>query len=162
MGLLRRLRNKRNAADQLRRTLTCAKVIESALANAKTVLRKGKRWRDGDQIDRRVGRGLLVAWRQFRKVSGRRQIPMSLSSMADDVSKQPVAKGVTVAQSMSFEDCLLMTEFRQSPDEAGHDWRGLPLFSHHPPTAGYHQRQSGLLSRSISGERPAQTHDIEV
>jgi len=29
-----------------------------------------KRWRDGDQIERWVGSGLLVAERQFRKVIG--------------------------------------------------------------------------------------------
>ena len=56
-----------------------------------------KRWRPGDQIERWVGSGLLVAERQFRKVIGHRQIPLLLSSMASAVSKKPVAKGAAVA-----------------------------------------------------------------
>lgn len=95
-----------------RRPVNCAKGFESALANAEAVRWEEKRWRDGDQIDRRVGRGVAVAGRQFRKVSGHRQIPVVLCRMADAVSKKPVAKGVTVAQFMSFTDCVLITEFR--------------------------------------------------
>src|SRR4051812_22475187 len=41
--------------------------------------------------------GLLVAERQFRKVIGHRQIPLLLSSMANAVSKKPIAKGAAVA-----------------------------------------------------------------
>ena len=40
---------------------------------------------------------LLVAERQFRKVIGHRQIPLLLSSMANAVSKKPIAKGAAVA-----------------------------------------------------------------
>ena len=68
--------------DQLRRTLACTNVIESAFSIVGTVCRDVKRWRHGDQIERWVGSGLLVAERQFRKVIGYRQIPMLLSSMA--------------------------------------------------------------------------------
>jgi hypothetical protein len=56
-----------------------------------------KRWRPGDQIERRVGSGLLVAERQFRKAIGHRQIPILLSSMAHMVSKKAIAKGAVVA-----------------------------------------------------------------
>jgi hypothetical protein len=56
-----------------------------------------KRWRDGDQIERWEGSGLLVAERQFRKVIGYRQIPMLLSSMANAIANRSVAKGVKVA-----------------------------------------------------------------
>jgi hypothetical protein len=56
-----------------------------------------KRWRPGDQIERWVGSGLLVAEQQFRKVIGHRQIPLLLSVMADTVSKKPIAKGASVA-----------------------------------------------------------------
>ncbi len=52
---------------------------------------------DGDQIERWVGSGLLVAERQFRKVIGHRQIPLLLSSMANAVSKKSIAKGAAVA-----------------------------------------------------------------
>jgi hypothetical protein len=51
----------------------------------------------GDQIERWVGSGLLVAERQFRKMIGHRQIPLLLSSMANAVSKKPIAKGAAVA-----------------------------------------------------------------
>src|SRR5947207_8679921 len=83
--------------DQLRRTLSSTNVIESAFSIVETVCRNVKRWRDGDQIERWVGSGLLVAERQFRKVIGFRQIPLFLSSMANAVAKKSVAKGVAVA-----------------------------------------------------------------
>jgi len=89
--------HKLGVPDQLRRTLACTNVIESAFSIVETVCRNVKRWRDGDQIERWVGSGLLVAERQFRKVIGYRQIPMLLSSMANAVSKKPIAKGVAVA-----------------------------------------------------------------
>lgn len=83
--------------DQLRRTLSCTNVIESAFSIVETVCRNVKRWRPGDQIERWVGSGLLVAERQFRKVIGHRQIPLLVSSMASAVSKKPIAKGAAVA-----------------------------------------------------------------
>jgi putative transposase len=83
--------------DQLRRTLCCTNVIESAFSIVETVCRNVKRWRTGDQIERWVGSGLLVAERQFRKVIGHRQIPLLLSSMASAVAKKPIAKGAAVA-----------------------------------------------------------------
>jgi len=83
--------------DQLRRTLCCTNVIESAFSIVETVCRNVKRWRPGDQIERRVGSGLLVAQRQFRRVIGHRQIPLLLSSMANAISKKPIAKGAAVA-----------------------------------------------------------------
>ena len=83
--------------DQLRRTLCCTNVVESAFSIVETVCRNVKRWRPGDQIERWVGSGLLVAERQFRKVIGHRQIPLLLNSMANAVSKKPIAKGAAVA-----------------------------------------------------------------
>ncbi len=83
--------------DQLRRTLCCTNVIESASSIVETVCRNVKRWRPGDQIERWVGSGLLVAERQFNKVIGHRQIPLLLSSMANAVSKKPIAKAAAVA-----------------------------------------------------------------
>jgi len=56
-----------------------------------------KRWRAGDQIERWVGSGLLVAERQFRKVQGYREIPSLLTSLADMLSKKAVAEEVKVA-----------------------------------------------------------------
>jgi transposase-like protein len=89
--------HKLRVPDQLRRTLSCTNVIESAFSIVETVCRNVKRWRKGDQIERWVGSGLLVAERQFRKVIGHRQISVLLSSMADAVSKKPIAKGAAVA-----------------------------------------------------------------
>jgi transposase-like protein len=83
--------------EQLRRTMCCTNVIESAFSIVETVCRNVKRWRTGDQIERWVGSGLLVAERQFRKVIGHRQIPLLLSSMANAVSKRSIAKGAAVA-----------------------------------------------------------------
>ena len=89
--------HKLGVPDQLRRTLACTNVIESAFSIVETVCRNVKRWRDGDQIERWVGSGLLVAERQFRKVIGHRQIPMLLASMANAVTKKSLAKALKVA-----------------------------------------------------------------
>jgi transposase-like protein len=89
--------HKLHVPDQLRRTLCCTNVIESAFSIVETVCRNVKRWRDGDHIERWVGSGLLVAERQFRRVIGHRQIPMLLSTMANAVSKKPIAKGAAAA-----------------------------------------------------------------
>src|ERR1700704_2068928 len=88
--------HKLRVPEQLRRTLSCTNVIESAFSIVETVCRNVKRWRPGDQIERWVGSGLLVAERQFRKVIGHRQIPLLLALMANAVSKKAVAKGVAV------------------------------------------------------------------
>src|SRR5690242_2222322 len=89
--------HKLRVPDQLRRSLCCTNVIESAFSIVETVCRNVKRWQPGDQIERWVGSGLLVAERQFRKVIGHRQIPLLLSAMANAVSKKSIAKGVAVA-----------------------------------------------------------------
>jgi putative transposase len=89
--------HKLRVPEQLRRTLGCTNVIESAFSIVETVCRNVKRWRDGDHIERWVGSGLVVAERQFRKVIGYRQIPLLLSSMASEAARKPVAKQVAVA-----------------------------------------------------------------
>ena len=89
--------HKLRVPDQLRRTLCCTNVIESAFSIVETVCRNVKRWRDGDHIERWVGSGLLVAERQFRKVIGHRHIPMLLASLADNASKKPIAKAAKAA-----------------------------------------------------------------
>lgn len=89
--------HKLRVPDQLRRTLACTNVIESAFSIVETVCRNVKRWRDGDQIERWVGSGLLVAEQQFRKVIGFRQLPLLLSSMANAISHKPIAKKAAIA-----------------------------------------------------------------
>ena len=59
----------------------CTNVIESAFSIVETVCRNVKRWRAGDQIERWVGSGLLVAERQFRKVH--RPSPDSAAAVLD-------------------------------------------------------------------------------
>ncbi len=71
--------------------------VLSTRSIVETLCRNVKRWRDGDQIERWVGSRLLVAERQFRKVIGYPQIPALLSTMANAVSKKPIAKAVAVA-----------------------------------------------------------------
>jgi len=89
--------HKLRVPDQLRRTLSCTNVIESAFSIVETLCRNVKRWHDGDHIERWVGSGLLVAEQQFRKVIGYRQIPLLLSSLANAVSQKSLAKKAAIA-----------------------------------------------------------------
>jgi putative transposase len=89
--------HKLRVPDQLRRTLSCTNVIESAFSIVETVCRNVKRWREGDQIERWVGSGLLIAEQQFRKIIGFRQIPLLRSAMANAVSQKSIAKKVAIA-----------------------------------------------------------------
>ena len=83
--------------EKLRRSLASTNVIESAFSIVETVCRNVKRWRPGDQIERWVGSGLLVAERQFRKVRGYREIPLLLASLAHTVSRKPLANQAAAA-----------------------------------------------------------------
>jgi SAM-dependent methyltransferase len=74
--------------------LTSTNVIESAFTIVETVCRNVKPWREGDQIERWVASGLLVAERQFRKVIGHRQIPMLLSSRHDE---EPIIQDMDIS-----------------------------------------------------------------
>ncbi len=60
---------------QLRKTLASTNVIESAFSIVEQVCKNVKRWHGGDQRERWVGSGLLIAQQQFRKVTGHKQIP---------------------------------------------------------------------------------------
>lgn len=62
--------------QQLRLTLASTNVIESAFSIVETVCRNVKRWHQGDQRERWVGSGLLMAEKQFRRVRGHKQIPV--------------------------------------------------------------------------------------
>lgn len=68
---------------QLRKTLACTNVIESAFSIVERVCRNVKRWHDGDQRERWVGSGLLVAEKQFRRVQGYKQIPNLLRELGE-------------------------------------------------------------------------------
>ncbi len=66
---------------QLRLTMASTNVIESAFAIVERVCLNVKRWHGGDQRERWVGSGLLVAEKQFRRVKGYKQIPILLREL---------------------------------------------------------------------------------
>jgi len=75
----------------LRKTLASTNVIESTFSVVETVCRNVKRWRQGDQLERWIASGLLVAERKFRRVRGYREIPQFLNSLSQ-LSQKGVAK----------------------------------------------------------------------
>ena len=66
---------------QLRKTLASTNVIEYAFSVVEQVCKNVKRWHDGDQRERWVGSGLLVAQQQFRRVIGYKQIPLLMREL---------------------------------------------------------------------------------
>jgi putative transposase len=70
-----------NVPPQLRKTLASTNIIESAFAIVERVCLNVKRWHGGDQRERWVGSGLLVAEKQFRRVQGYKQIPNLLREL---------------------------------------------------------------------------------
>jgi len=66
---------------QLRQTLASTNVIESAFSVVEKVCSNVKRWHPGDQRERWVGSGLLVAEKQFRRVRGHKFIPLLLRQL---------------------------------------------------------------------------------
>jgi len=80
--------------SRLRKTLASPNVIESAFSVVERVCSNVKRWHGGDQRQRWVGSGLLVAEKQFRRVQGYQQIPILLRELETltPPSKAPVVK----------------------------------------------------------------------
>jgi putative transposase len=78
---------------QLRKTLASTNVIESAFSIVEHVCKNVKRWHGGDQRERWVGSGLLVAQKQFRRIIGHKQIPALIRELeAVTPSKSGVVK----------------------------------------------------------------------
>jgi len=78
---------------QLRKTLASTNVIESAFSIVEQVCKNVKRWHGGDQRERWVGSGLLVAQKQFRRIIGYRQIPALIRALeVQKPSKSGVVK----------------------------------------------------------------------
>lgn len=75
---------------ELWKTLRSTNVIESAFSIVRDVCRNVKRWRPGNQIERWVGSGLVVAEKQFRRIDGYRALPGLRSALEADL-KQPKA-----------------------------------------------------------------------
>jgi putative transposase len=67
------------------KTLRSTNVIESAFSIVRVVCRNVKRWRPGDQIERWVGSGLLIAEKQFRRIDGYRSLPGLLTALNAEV-----------------------------------------------------------------------------
>jgi putative transposase len=78
---------------KLRKTLASTNVIESAFSIVERVCRNVKRWHGGDQRERWVGSGLLVAEKQFRRVQGYKQISGLINELeAMTPSKSEIVK----------------------------------------------------------------------
>ena len=75
---------------QLRMTLANTNVIESAFSIVERVCSNVKRWHGGDQRERWVGSGLLVAEKQFRRVKGHKQIPILLAELEAATPLKPM------------------------------------------------------------------------
>lgn len=72
---------------ELWKTLRSTNVIESAFSIVRVVCRNVKRWQDGDQIERWVGSGLLVAEKQFRRIDGYRALPGLIAALEANLSR---------------------------------------------------------------------------
>src|SRR4029079_4477350 len=79
----------RHVARQLRKTLASTNVIESAFSIVERVCRNVKRWHGGDQRERWVGSGLLVAQKQFRRITGYKQIPALIRELETQGPSKP-------------------------------------------------------------------------
>jgi putative transposase len=77
---------------QLRKTLASTNVIESAFSIVEQVCKNVKRWHGGDQRERWVGSGLLIAQQQFRRIIGYKQIPVLIRELQDRAPSKSFAK----------------------------------------------------------------------
>jgi transposase-like protein len=78
---------------QLRKTMASTNVIESAFSIVEKVCKNVKRWHGGDQRERWVGSGLLVAENQFRRITGHKLIPILMQELKTlTASKSAVVK----------------------------------------------------------------------
>ena len=66
--------------------------IGLAFSIVERVCRNVKRWHDGDQRERWVGSGLLVAEKQFRRIQGYKQIPNLLRELESLAPSKEVVK----------------------------------------------------------------------
>jgi putative transposase len=79
---------------QLRKTMASTNVIESAFSIVEQVCKNVKRWHGGDQRERWVGSGLLVAQKQFRRIQGFKQIPALITELEALKPRKPSKKTV--------------------------------------------------------------------
>ena len=72
---------------ELWKTLRSTNVIESAFSIVRVVCRNVKRWRPGNQIERWIGSGLVVAEKQFRRIDGYRALPGLIAAIEADLKQ---------------------------------------------------------------------------
>ena len=65
-------------------------VIESAFSIVEQVCKNVKRWHGGDQRERWVGSGLLVAEKQFRRITGYKLIPVLMRELEALITSKTV------------------------------------------------------------------------
>jgi hypothetical protein len=80
----------------VRKTFASTNVIDSAFSIAERVCRNVKRWHGGDQRQRWVR--LLVAQKQFRRITGYKQIPALIRELE---TLAPSKKAVVKARKAS-------------------------------------------------------------
>ena len=90
--------HKLHVPPQLRQTLASTNVIESAFAIVERVCINVKRWHGGDQRERWVGSGLIVAEKQFRRIRGYKQLPVLLRVLE---TLKPAGKAVAAQRRAS-------------------------------------------------------------
>ena len=90
--------HKLHVPPQLRQTLASTNVIESAFAIVERVCINVKRWHGGDQRERWVGSGLVVAEKQFRRIRGYKQLPVLLRVLE---TLKPAGKAVAAQRRAS-------------------------------------------------------------
>ena len=66
---------------QLRKTIAGRNAVESAFSIVERVCKNVKRWHGGDQRERWVGSGLLVAESKFRRIAGYKLIPILMQEL---------------------------------------------------------------------------------
>lgn len=79
---------------ELWKTLRSTNVIESAFSIVRVVCRNVKRWRPGNQVERWVGSGLVVAEKQFRRIDGYRTLPGLIAALDADLKQSKSATRV--------------------------------------------------------------------
>jgi hypothetical protein len=101
---------------QLRKTMASTNVIESAFSIVEKVCKNVKRWHGGDQRERWVGSGLLVAENQFRRITSYKLIPVLMEEWkALSPSKAAVVKRRKASYSGVTRESLLSTELPAFP-----------------------------------------------
>jgi hypothetical protein len=117
-----------------------ANVIESAFSIVEQVCKNVERWRGGGQRERWVGWGLMVAERQFRRITGYQLIPVlieELDTLTPPSGYCQTDKGVV---KWVTRESLLSTEFRTFP--AANPF-GLSAFTNDPSQDGAQTVEAG-------------------